>query len=298
MRTRIMVSITAACLLGAPPAWGQPRVVIAAAANTNPANCRFTDIQAKLMATGRFSAVDIINTSSRGRTPSLAELQVYDAVLTWSNVVYGNPTAMGEVLADYVDAGGGVVLAVFANAPSGLRLGGRWISGGYEVIIGGSGQTQGTRQFLGTVVVPSHPIMNGVTTFDGGSSSFRPTATVLEPGSTEIAQWDDGRTLVAVGRNPKRADLGFYPPSSVCATGLWDSRTDGYKLLANALVFVAGCPGDLDGDGDTDLADLGILLADFGCTAPGPCPGDLDNDGDTDLADLGILLADFGCGAP
>ncbi len=26
-----------------------------------------------------------------------------------------------------------------------------------------------------------------------------------------------------------------------------------------------GCVGDLDGDGDTDLADLGILLADFGC---------------------------------
>ena len=61
----------------------------------------------------------------------------------------------------------------------------------------------------------------------------------------------------------------------------------------------AGCPGDLNGDGFTDLADLGILLADFGCTTPpGPCVGDLDGDGDTDLADLGILLADFGCGAP
>ena len=56
-----------------------------------------------------------------------------------------------------------------------------------------------------------------------------------------------------------------------------------------------GCVGDLDGDGDTDLADLGILLADFGCVPPGTCPGDLDGDGDTDLADLGILLADFGC---
>ena len=55
------------------------------------------------------------------------------------------------------------------------------------------------------------------------------------------------------------------------------------------------CVGDLDGDGDTDLADLGILLADFGCAPPGPCDGDLDGDGDTDLADLGILLADFGC---
>ncbi len=25
------------------------------------------------------------------------------------------------------------------------------------------------------------------------------------------------------------------------------------------------CEGDLDGDGDTDQADLGILLADWGC---------------------------------
>ena len=54
------------------------------------------------------------------------------------------------------------------------------------------------------------------------------------------------------------------------------------------------CVGDVNGDGRTDLADLGILLADFGCTG-GSCAGDLDGDGDTDLADLGILLADFGC---
>jgi hypothetical protein len=55
------------------------------------------------------------------------------------------------------------------------------------------------------------------------------------------------------------------------------------------------CPGDLDGDGDTDQGDLGILLADWGCTGGG-CAGDLDNDGDTDQGDLGILLADWGCG--
>ena len=51
------------------------------------------------------------------------------------------------------------------------------------------------------------------------------------------------------------------------------------------------CAADLDGDGDTDQADLGILLASFGFNAA----GDIDGDGDTDQADLGILLADFGC---
>jgi len=52
------------------------------------------------------------------------------------------------------------------------------------------------------------------------------------------------------------------------------------------------CPGDVDGDGDTDQSDLGLLLAAFGVDDG----GDLDGDGDTDQGDLGILLADWGCG--
>ncbi len=54
----------------------------------------------------------------------------------------------------------------------------------------------------------------------------------------------------------------------------------------------AGCAADLDGDGDTDLGDLAVLLASYGIDAG----GDLDGDGTTDLADLAILLADYGCG--
>ncbi len=52
------------------------------------------------------------------------------------------------------------------------------------------------------------------------------------------------------------------------------------------------CPGDLDGDGDTDQADLGQLLGSFNLNDG----GDLDGDGDTDQADLGVLLGDYGCG--
>jgi hypothetical protein len=61
-----------------------------------------------------------------------------------------------------------------------------------------------------------------------------------------------------------------------------------------AFLIKIGCAGDLDGDGDTDQGDLGILLADWGCSGGG-CAGDLDGDGDTDQGDLGILLADWGC---
>jgi hypothetical protein len=73
-----------------------------------------------------------------------------------------------------------------------------------------------------------------------------------------------------------------------------------YELTGGfwAIAAVPFCPGDLDGDGDTDHSDLGILLADWGCVGSGPedCAGDLDGDFDTDHSDLGILLADWGCG--
>ena len=77
-------------------------------------------------------------------------------------------------------------------------------------------------------------------------------------------------------------------------------RPDMTTIPADQFARVALNPlGDLNGDGCVDLADLGILLNDFACTAgPGNCPGDIDNDGDTDLADLGILLANFGRGCP
>jgi hypothetical protein len=54
-----------------------------------------------------------------------------------------------------------------------------------------------------------------------------------------------------------------------------------------------GLPGDLDGDGDVDTADLLALLADWGCGGQN-CPGDVDGDGDTDTADLLLLLANWG----
>jgi len=56
----------------------------------------------------------------------------------------------------------------------------------------------------------------------------------------------------------------------------------------------AACPADLTGDGDVDLADLAILIGNFGMTGAAREDGDLDGDGDVDLADLGPMLSAFG----
>lgn len=51
------------------------------------------------------------------------------------------------------------------------------------------------------------------------------------------------------------------------------------------------CPGDLDGDGDVDGADLATLLGDWGEAAT---VGDLDGDGRADGADIALLLGAWG----
>jgi len=80
-----------------------------------------------------------------------------------------------------------------------------------------------------------------------------------------------------------------------------NGKSDGCDILdgtsadtnGNGIPDECECP-DLDGDGDTDQSDLGLLLAAFNMNDG----GDLDGDGDTDQSDLGLLLAGWGCGVP
>jgi hypothetical protein len=55
----------------------------------------------------------------------------------------------------------------------------------------------------------------------------------------------------------------------------------------------ASCPGDLNGDGIVDAADIAAILANWG--AP---EGDLDGDGVVGGADIGLLLSGWGACAP
>lgn len=67
------------------------------------------------------------------------------------------------------------------------------------------------------------------------------------------------------------------------------SNDYGYVI---AIALDEPTPGDLDGDGVVDGADLAQLLAAWGsCDAPQKCPADLDGDGLVGSADLGVLFA-------
>ena len=197
-----------------------------------------SDVHAKLTAAG-LTDVTIVNASTQP-TPSLQDLQQFDAVFTWANMAFQSPDALGNVLADYVDAGGGVVEAslVFLPNPA-VRLGGRWLTSGYDAFTSGALAMAPAMTLV--AINPAHPILAGVATFSGGAQSFHHQLAVRGCGDL-VATWTNGRPLVAARTGPlggRIIGLNFYPVSSDANFGFWDSSTHGGVLMANALRFAA-----------------------------------------------------------
>jgi hypothetical protein len=71
--------------------------------------------------------------------------------------------------------------------------------------------------------------------------------------------------------------------------------------LESQLAPPPACPGDIDGDNATNLADFSVLASNFGAfglphgNGESRNLGDLTDDGEVNLADFSVLAADFGC---
>jgi hypothetical protein len=132
-----------------------------------------------------------------------------------------------------------VIVTVFGFSWS--PLAGAWKTNEYECIFG-PGQTTGA-QSLGTFDASS-PIMQGVNSFSGGSSSYRTASSDVRSTCDRDASWTDGLPLVASSSTSFpgcRVDLNFYPPSSSVRADFWTEGTDGDVMMRNAVVFAATC---------------------------------------------------------
>jgi len=257
--------------------------IVAAAWSLGASDPHFTDPRDKLMGTGLFNEVGIIDVGLE--TPQLDDLRAFDSVIVWSDAQFADPAVLGDRLADYVDGGGGVVVAVFANtaARSYGNLIGRFVSGNYFCIdyptewhVGA--MLDGPQTVLGAVLDPFHATMAGVDRFDGGFRSFRPYSSYLAPKARLVAGWSDGAPLVAVRdvNGTPRVDLGMYPVSSDVEADFWDATTDGARLLGNALAYAgkrSGVGVVYDVYFGTDNPPVGAIARDLPipvCPAPGP----------------------------
>lgn len=203
------------------------------------------DVRAKVENAGSFSSVSTIRVVDQ--TPTLAGISDYDAVLVYSNALipnsgYDDPQALGNVLADYVDLGGGVVVASFSfDSDSGAGLQGRLAGEGYLPFT----QAPDTGSEADLTLVPladGHPLLFGVNSFNGGDGSYHNASIAFRAGADRVAEWSNGQPLIGAlspSGNGAVVGLNFYPPSSDANSSFWDAATDGDLLMANALVYSA-----------------------------------------------------------
>lgn len=218
--------------------WGTGKVAVFGAEET----AFNDDVRNKIASRMPNIQVDAFDVRSPQPVPTLDQLKQYKAVLVYSDDSFNDGTALGNVLADYVDAGGGVVLATFAYWDTlGLSIQGRLKTGGYLPFTT-AGQDIGASLIL-VPDLPGHLILNGVTAFNGGTSSYHNSSITTTPGTELVAHWSNGQPLAAAkGVSFGRVvGLNFWPPSSDARSDLWPASTDGGLLMANALKW-AGAP--------------------------------------------------------
>ena len=181
------------------------------------------DIRQRLL---EFSDISLIHVfDALQGTPALEDLLPYPVVLVANNNPFEDPIALGDVLADYVDAGGGVVLtlASFVNVWS---VRGRFMDEGYSPFGVGTGPFGDAS--LGTYDA-THPIMDGVTTAVGDLLGDAP----LKPNAKLVAAWDNALPFVAT-QGDRVVAVNIY----VANAGFW--LGDIPRILHNALFWASG----------------------------------------------------------
>ncbi|MFG0251983.1 MAG: choice-of-anchor tandem repeat NxxGxxAF-containing protein [Phycisphaerales bacterium JB038] len=107
----------------------------------------------------------------------------------------------------------------------------------------------------------------------------------------------DMRSVKHIGMLPADPERGRSPLNSGGTIAFLLEFYDGTSGVFTARL-TPPCPGDIDGDHDTDQSDLGLLLASYELDPGDPffnSNADLNGDGAVGQPDLGILLADYEC---
>ena len=143
-----------------------------------------------------------------------------------------------------------------------------------------------------------------ISLLDGGHAAGNRIATgVLAPlnaWNDFVYRWnvDTGQAAlvmngVTVATHSTAANGSVYAANLLAATDATPGALNAFGYFDDlglaAVASVVACPGDLDGNGTRDAADLAALLGAWGTPS-----ADLDGDGDTDAADLSILLGGWG----
>jgi hypothetical protein len=172
--------------------------------------CSGGPLMSTLLSYGDVAAVDIFDFT--WGLPSLAQLQAHDVVIVWTDCSPSDPVGAGNLLADYVDGGGKVILSVFSFSGADYwGISGRIMTANYTPLLPGE-YNHYTWAELGTHDASS-PLMQGVS----AAGDLYRDYTTLTAGATLVASWTDGENFVAT--KGCVAGINLYPGCNYDFTG-------------------------------------------------------------------------------
>jgi len=135
-------------------------------------------------------------------TISVEDLSQYKVLIVADNLSWSgagtSSTAAGDLLADYIDAGGKVILNEFGyDSYTAWQLSGRFVTGGYMPVSYATADILSLTS-IGTIYEPTHPLMAGVTTL--AEDSWHQDFTV-NAGATRVVDFADGTPAVVASSN-------------------------------------------------------------------------------------------------
>ncbi|MBI4552857.1 MAG: T9SS type A sorting domain-containing protein [Candidatus Latescibacteria bacterium] len=191
-----------------------------------------SDVKNGLAATGFLSAENITVITDNGTTPTLAQLQAFDVLLVWTNSEFSDPVATGNVLADYVDGGGGLVLGTYAFSDP-WSLEGRIVTNGYSPFQ----VTASTKSPSGTLDMATaqtgHPIFDGVSSLTYQYNSNY-TDSPLNEDAVLLARDTAGNKVIATNTAGTVVGISIFMGYSTNY-----SSPNVTRLFANALIFAS-----------------------------------------------------------
>jgi hypothetical protein len=138
-----------------------------------------------------YSDITVNTIDANSSMPTLAFLENYNTVIISNNGFWNDATGLGDLLANYVDAGGSVIITVPTFYESDYSLSGRFVDDGYMPVY--------MATILGSDVLggynETHPIMLNV---DSIYADLVQTDAETTPGAEEIAVFSGGGTFVAI----------------------------------------------------------------------------------------------------
>jgi hypothetical protein len=209
-------------------------------------------------------------------------------------------TYFHEIIARQQAAGGtGRVLVWVNGGINGPSSYSQWTLGMQSIIdaiSSGFSQAGGAQMNLAILCSVTHPT---------NAPETAAAESVLEGIRTQAETWvdtmPDGVTYVNLAKIYSANGIVTNDWYAGFGTGQAHLKQAGYFWFSSGIVSrllayhsTIRCPGDLDGSGEVDAADLGMLLLAYGPCTDDDAAADLDGSGEVDSADLGLFLLYFG----